>query len=100
MKIIITPFFLLVLLLSRMETSEAAKLPPARSLAPHPAVSPSPRPAGVIPSPRPAGVSPSPHPAEKNSVGPKKVSSAPAPLPPTTKKNNVPLVSNKSKTRA
>uniref|UniRef100_A0A3Q7GK95 Uncharacterized protein n=1 Tax=Solanum lycopersicum TaxID=4081 RepID=A0A3Q7GK95_SOLLC len=91
MKIIITPFFLLVLLLSRMETSEAAKLPPARSLAPHPAVSPS---------PRPAGVSPSPHPAEKNSVGLKKVSSAPAPLPPTTKKNNVPLVSNKSKTRA
>uniref|UniRef100_A0A3Q7ECG3 Uncharacterized protein n=1 Tax=Solanum lycopersicum TaxID=4081 RepID=A0A3Q7ECG3_SOLLC len=95
MKIIITPFFLLVLLVSRMKTNEAANLRPVRSPAPH---------SGSSPSPHPAGISPSPHPGSgvsgKNIVGPKKVSSAPPPLPPKSKQNNVPLVPRKSITRA
>ncbi|TMW80710.1 hypothetical protein EJD97_016286 [Solanum chilense] len=98
MRIIIAPFFVLVLLLSRIETNEAANLKKFPAPSPLPGRSPA-------PSPQPgSGVS------GKNVVGPKKVSSAPSPLPSTSKKpsplpstskqNNVPSVPKKSTTRA
>ncbi|KAG5603303.1 hypothetical protein H5410_034673 [Solanum commersonii] len=62
MRIIITPFFLL-LLLSRIETNEAANWRPVRSPAPHPGISPSPHPGSGV--------------TERNFVGRKKISFTP-----------------------
>uniref|UniRef100_M1BSM1 Uncharacterized protein n=1 Tax=Solanum tuberosum TaxID=4113 RepID=M1BSM1_SOLTU len=72
MRIIITPFFLLLLLLlSWIETNEAANWRPVRSPAPHPGISPSPHPGSGV--------------TERNFVGRKKISFT----PPTYKHNNV-----------
>uniref|UniRef100_A0A3Q7H577 Uncharacterized protein n=1 Tax=Solanum lycopersicum TaxID=4081 RepID=A0A3Q7H577_SOLLC len=98
MRIIIAPFFVLVLLLSRIETNEAANLKkfpapsplPGRSPAPHSGVSPSPQPGGGVTGKNVVGA-PSPLPSTSKKV---------SPLPSTSKQNNVPSVSKKSTTRA
>ncbi|TMW98593.1 hypothetical protein EJD97_003824 [Solanum chilense] len=91
MRIIIAPFFVLVLLLSRIETNEAANLKK------FPAPSPLPgRFTGKnVVGPKKVSSAPSPLPSTS-----KKVSSAPSPLPSTSKQNNVPSVPKKSTTRA